>query len=335
MVACILRTNKLFEYKPCLVGCSDVSRFEMASDKKYEQMNSTERAVRCGRLASDAKPAYLGFGLGLRPQHYSELLEQKHAIDWLEATSEDYMVPGGIPLKMLDRIRARYPVVLHGVSLSIASTADVNLDYLSRLKSLAAHIEPAWISDHLCWAGVHGVYLHDLLPIPYTEEALKHVILRIQFVQDFLKSTIALENVSSYVRFRNSEIPEWEFLTELTRRTGCWLLLDIGNVFVSAFNQGYNPRTFLAGIPADRVVQFHLAGYTDMETHIIDTHDRPISDEVWNLYRLALQRFGATSTIIERDENIPPLAELAEEVAHARVIATEAFSARTRGAPDR
>jgi uncharacterized protein (UPF0276 family) len=233
------------------------------------------------------------------------------------------MVPGGTPLKMLDRVRACYPVVMHGVSLSIASTADIDLDYLGKLKSLAARVEPCWISDHLCWTGVHGVSLHDLLPIPYTQEALEHVVSRVHLVQDILGRPIALENVSTYVRFRDADMSEWEFLSELTRRTGCWLLLDISNVFVSAFNHGYDPKRFLAGIPADRVVQFHVAGHTDMGTHIIDTHDKPVSGDVWNLYRLALQRFGPVSTMIERDENIPALAELLTELAHARVIAAE------------
>ena len=273
---------------------------------------------------NDAKPAYLGFGLGLRPQHYSEILDQNPHVDWFEIISENYMVPGGNPLKTLDRIRARYPVVMHGVSLSVASTADVNLDYLKNLKSLAARVEPRWISDHLCWTGVHGVSLHDLLPIPYTQEALAHIVSRVHFVQNFLESAIALENVSTYVQFRDSEMTEWEFLTELTRRTGCWLLLDIGNVFVSAFNHGYDPKTFLAGIPTDRVVQFHIAGYTEMGTHIIDTHDQPVSEQVWNLYRLALQRFGPVSTMIERDESIPALAELLKELTDARAIAAEA-----------
>jgi uncharacterized protein (UPF0276 family) len=279
------------------------------------------------------KPDTLGFGLGLRPQQYPELIEGNRDVEWIELISENFMVPGGAPLAMLDRVRACYPVVMHGVSLSIASTAEINLDYLKKLKSLAARVEPRWISDHLCWTGVHGVNVHDLLPIPYTEEALDHVVSRVHFVQDFLTSPIALENVSTYVQFRDSQMSGWEFLTELSRRTSCWVLLDITNVFVSAFNHGYDPRTFLTGIPTDRVIQLHLAGFADMETHMIDTHDQAVSDEVWDLYRLALQRFGPVSTMIERDENIPPLAELVEELARARAIANEIFSSQVASVP--
>ena len=187
------------------------------------------------------KPPYLGFGLGLRPQHYKEILDGTPAIDWFEIISENYMVEGGQPLHMLDRIRERYPIVMHGVSLSIASTAPFDMDYLSALKSLAERVNPKWISDHLCWTGVHGVNLHDLLPIPYTAEALDHVVSRVQLVQDFLGRPIALENVSTYVQYNNSEMTEWEFLSELSRRSGCWLLFDVNNVYVSAFNHATIP----------------------------------------------------------------------------------------------
>jgi uncharacterized protein (UPF0276 family) len=274
---------------------------------------------------SASKPPYLGFGLGLRPQHYSEILEGSWPIDWFEIISENFMVPGGRPIAMLEKIRARYPVVMHGVSLSIASTAPLDTEYLASLKALAHRIEPKWISDHLCWTGVHGVNLHDLLPIPYTREALEHVASRIHKVQEVLGRTIALENVSTYVRFEHSEMGEGDFITELTRRTGCWLLLDINNVFVNAFNHGYNALTFLNDIPVDRVVQFHVAGHSDMGSHLIDTHDQPVRDEVWDLYRSALKRFGPVSTMIERDEDIPPLAEVVAELSQARSIAEEAF----------
>jgi uncharacterized protein len=269
------------------------------------------------------RPPYLGFGLGLRAQHYDEILNGNPPIDWFEVISENYMLPGGQPLRVLDRIRARYPVVMHGVSLSIASTAPPNFEYLQALRDLARHVEPQWVSDHLCWTGVHGKNLHDLLPIPYTQQALDHVVSRVQLVQDFLGRPLVLENVSTYVQFRNSEMTEWEFLSELTRRSGCWLLFDVNNVYVSAFNHGYDPYTFLAGIPADRVVQFHMAGHSHMGTHIIDTHDHPVCDEVWELYAAALKRFGAVSTMIERDDNIPPLADLVEEVAHMRAVAAQ------------
>lgn len=269
------------------------------------------------------RPRYLGFGLGLRAQHYAEILDGDPDVDWFEVISENYMVPGGQPLKMLDRIRARYPIVMHGVSLSIASTTPFDAEYLSSLKALADRTEPEFVSDHLCWTGVHGVNLHDLLPIPYTREALEHVAARIQYVQDYLKRPIAIENVSSYVQFRHSEMPEWDFIAEMANRTGCWLVFDVNNVFVSAFNHEYDAYEFINGIPADRVVQFHLAGHEHNMTHIIDTHDALVPEAVWDLYRAAVKRFGATSTIIERDDDIPPLADLVNELSTARDIAVE------------
>jgi uncharacterized protein (UPF0276 family) len=268
-----------------------------------------------------AKPPFLGFGLGLRTQHYEEILNGNPPIDWFEVISENYMLPGGQPLRMLDRIRERYPVVMHGVSLSIASTALPNFEYLRELRDLARRVEPKWISDHLCWTGVHGKNLHDLLPIPYTNEALDHVVSRVELVQDYLGRAIVLENVSTYVQFNNSEMTEWEFLGELSRRSGCWLLFDVNNVYVSAFNHGYDPNAFLQGIPADRVVQFHMAGHSHMGTHIIDTHDHPVCEDVWDLYVAALKRFGRVSTMIERDDNIPRLDELIIEVNRTREIA--------------
>ena len=282
--------------------------------------------------ATAARPPYLGFGLGLRPQHYADILDGDPPIDWFEVISENYMVPGGQPLKMLDRIRARYPIVLHGVSLSIASTAPFDAGYLQGLKALADRVEPAFVSDHLCWTGVHGVNLHDLLPIPYTREALDHVVARVQYVQDYLKRPFVLENVSTYVQFKHSEMPEWEFLSEMARRTGCYLLFDVNNVFVSAFNHDYDAYEFINGIPADRVVQFHLAGHEHNMTHIIDTHDALVCDEVWELYRAALARFGPVSTIIERDDKIPPLAEMVAEMEKARAIAAEVLPTKATAA---
>jgi uncharacterized protein (UPF0276 family) len=273
------------------------------------------------RQAMSAKPPFLGFGLGLRAQHYNEILESNPPIDWFEVISENYMLPGGQPLRILDRIRERYPVVMHGVSMSIASTADPNFEYLKSLKQLARRVEPKWVSDHLCWTGVHGKNLHDLMPIPYTREGLDHVVSRVQLVQDYLGRAIVLENVSTYVQFSSCEMTEWEFLTELSRRSGCWLLFDVNNVYVSAFNHGYDPHTFLEGIPVDRVAQFHMAGHSHMGTHIIDTHDHPVCNEVWDLYVAALKRFGSVSTMIERDDNIPPLDELIAELNQARDIA--------------
>jgi hypothetical protein len=267
------------------------------------------------------KPPFLGFGLGLRPQHYTEILEGSPKVDWFEVISENYMVDGGQPLRMLDRIRERYPVVMHGVSLSIASTSPLDIGYLKRLKALAERVEPKWISDHLCWTGVHGVNLHDLLPIPYTSEALDHVVDRVSQVQDVLGRRLTLENVSSYVTFGQSEMSEWEFVTEVAARADCWLLFDVNNVYVSSFNHGFAASDFLNGVPRDRVVQFHVAGHSHEESHIVDTHDHPVCDEVWDLYRDAVAHFGPVSTMIERDDNIPPLAELVEELDHARAIA--------------
>lgn len=275
-------------------------------------------------MATTNKPGFLGFGLGLRPAHYRSILDDDPAIDWFEIISENYMIPGGQPLRILDQIAERYPLAMHGVSLSIASTAPIDMDYLAELKKLAGRVKPRWISDHLCWTGVHGINLHDLLPIPYTEEALDHVAARIDRVQDVLGTRIAIENVSSYVSFASSEMTEWDFIDALARRTGCWLLLDINNVFVSAFNHGYDAYTFLDAIPIDNVVQFHLAGHEDNGTYIIDTHDHPIRSEVWDLYSHAVRRFGAVSTLIERDDRIPPLAELLDELNIARRLAAEA-----------
>jgi uncharacterized protein len=273
--------------------------------------------------AQHPRPPYLGFGLGLRPQHYADILDCDPAVDWFEVISENYMVPGGQPLRMLDKIRARYPIVMHGVSLSIASTTPFDESYLAGLKSLAERTEPKFVSDHLCWTGVHGVNLHDLLPIPYTQEALDHVVARVHHVQDYLQRPIALENVSTYVQFDHSEMTEWEFISEMTKRTGCWLVFDVNNVFVSAFNHEYDPHTFINGIPADRVVQFHLAGHEHNMSHIIDTHDALVPEGVWELYRAAVKRFGPVSTIIERDDNIPPLDEMVAELSIARNIACE------------
>ncbi len=278
------------------------------------------------------KPPFLGFGLGLRPQHYAEILEGSPKVDWFEVISENYMVDGGQPLRMLDRIRERYAVVMHGVSLSIASTSPLDMDYLKRLKALAARVEPKWISDHLCWTGVHGVNLHDLLPIPYTQEALDHVVDRVSQVQDVLGRRLTLENVSSYVTFGQSEMSEWEFVTEVATRADCWLLFDVNNVYVSSFNHGFAASDFLNGVPRDRIVQFHVAGHSHEESHIVDTHDHPVCDEVWDLYRDAVAHFGPVSTMIERDDNIPPLAELVEELDHARGIAAQVLGQRLAAA---
>ncbi len=249
-----------------------------------------------------------GFGLGLRPTHYEAVLGESHRIDWLEIITENYLVPGGKPLHYLDRIRARYPIVMHGVSLSIGSTDPVDRDYLKAVRELARRVEPAWISDHLCWTGVEGRNVHDLLPLPYTEESLACVAARVGEVQDALGRQILLENVSSYLTYRVSEMSEWDFLSEVARRADCAILLDINNIYVSAVNHGFDPLRYLRAVPKDRVRQFHLAGHSDMGDHLIDTHDHPIAAPVWDLYRQAVAHFGAVPTMIERDDNIPPLA---------------------------
>jgi uncharacterized protein len=262
-----------------------------------------------------------GFGLGLRPSHYEAILGESHAIDWLEIITENYLVPGGKPLHYLERVRRRFPLVMHGVSLSIGSTDAIDRQYLAGVRDLARRIEPAWISDHLCWTGVEGRNVHDLLPLPYTEEALICVVDRVGQVQDLLGRQILLENVSSYLTYRSSEMTEWEFLSEVARRADCSILLDINNIHVSAVNHGFDASQYLRAIPIERVRQFHLAGHSDMGDHLIDTHDHPIAPAVWNLYRQAVAHFGAVPTMIERDDNIPPLAELVAELDVARAIA--------------
>lgn len=270
----------------------------------------------------------LGFGLGLRPQHYPAILDGDRTtaarVDWFEIISENYMVAGGRPLANLMAVRARYPMVMHGVSLSIGSTDPLDRAYLDDLKALAARVEPAIVSDHLCWTGVAGLNMHDLLPLPLTEEALGHVCGRIGQVQDHLGREIAIENASTYVTFAESTIPEWEFMAEMARRSGCRLLLDVNNVYVSAFNHGFAAGTYIESIPPELVAYIHLAGHEDNRTYIIDTHDHPVVDGVWDLYAHAVRRFGPVATMIERDDKIPPFAELAEELARARRIAEAA-----------
>jgi|SRR5579863_1763485 len=273
------------------------------------------------RAISTLRYPSLGYGLGLRVDHYEEILGSEPSIDWLEILSENYMIPGGRPLHYLERMRQRYPLVMHGVSLSIGSSAPLNREYLARLKQLADAVSPAWISDHLCWTGVNQTNLHDLMPLPYTEEALDHVAARVREVQDYLGRRILLENVSSYVEFHDSSLSEWQFLAEIAQRSDCLILLDVNNIYVSGYNHGFDPQTYLAGIPVDRVQQIHLAGHENQGGLIIDTHDAPIIDPVWNLYADAIRRFGPVSTMIERDDHIPPLADLLAELDMARRIA--------------
>jgi hypothetical protein len=275
---------------------------------------------------------YLGFGLGLRPKHYEAILETRPRVDWFEIISENYMIEGGKPLHFLDRIRADYPVVMHGVSLSIGSSGPLNPEYLRALKRLAARVQPAWISDHLCFTGVHGRNLHDLLPLPYTEETVRHVADRVRQVQDWLGRRILLENVSSYIAYRDSEMSEWEFLREVVERADCLVLLDVNNIYVSAFNHGFDLHAYLDAVPVARVQQFHLAGHRNLDTHIIDTHDEPVPDPVWELYAEAARRFPRVSTMIERDDNIPELPELVTELDRARELAHAVHTRQARAA---
>lgn len=269
---------------------------------------------------------YLGFGLGLRPKHYNDVLNTRpREIDWFEIISEDYLVDGGNPLHYLFKIREHYPMVMHGVSLSIGSCDPLDYDYLKQLKSLAQRLEPAWISDHFCWTGINGNNLHDLMPLPYTEEALDYLVERIKEVQDYLGRQILLENPSSYVTYTDTTMSEQEFIRETAIRADCLLLLDVNNVYVSAFNHNFDPIEYLNTIPIDRVQQFHMAGHQNNGTHIIDTHDHPIIDDVWNLFAYAAKHFGRVSAMIERDDNIPPLPELIEELNTLKSIANKAW----------
>lgn len=266
---------------------------------------------------------YLGFGLGLRPDHYETILQEQPALDWFEIITENYLIPGGKPLYYLDRIREHYPIVMHGVSLSIGSSDPLDFEYLKQVKELTKRIEPAWVSDHLCWTGVNGLNMHDLLPLPYTQQAVDHVVSHINQVQEFLERRILIENVSSYLTYEQSEMTEWEFLSEIANRSDCLILLDVNNVYVSSYNHAFNPHDYLKGIPKERVCQIHLAGHSNHGDYIIDTHDAPVIPPVWDLYAETLKRFGAISTMIERDDNIPELNELLEEIDHARLIASE------------
>lgn len=266
---------------------------------------------------------YLGFGLGLRTDHYLDVIEQHPPVDWFEIITENYLVPGGKPLYYLDKVKEQYPLVMHGVSMSLGSTAPLNLDYLQQVKALAKRIDAKWVSDHLCWTGVHGKNLHDLLPLPYTEETLNHVVGRIKQAQDILERRMLIENASTYVTFSSSTMTEWDFLTALLEAADCYILLDINNIYVSAFNHDFDAHEFINAIPVNRVQQIHLAGHTNNGDHIVDTHDHDVIDPVWDLYRFALKRFGAVSTMIERDDHIPPLQDLIQELATARQISQE------------
>lgn len=265
-----------------------------------------------------------GFGLGLRPTHYTALLDARAPLDWLEIISENFMVDGGKPMAMLDRLRADYPMAMHGVALSIGSTDALDRAYLKKLKALADRVDPLWISDHFCWTGVGGHNAHDLLPLPYTEEAVRLLVSRIGQVQHELGRRLVLENVSSYLGYAVSDMTEWDFIHAVADEADCLLLLDVNNVYVSGVNHGFDPVCYLAGLPAARVQQIHLAGHSTHDDHLVDTHDEPVCEEVWALYDIACGMFGEVATMIERDDNIPALHELLNELARARRIAARA-----------
>jgi uncharacterized protein len=261
---------------------------------------------------------HLGIGVGLRSVHFSHILLHWPAVDWFEVISENFLDSQGRPRYVLEQIAERYPVVMHGVSLSIGSTDPLDFDYLAKLRRLAREVNARWISDHLCWTGVAGRTSHDLLPLPFTEESLRHVIERVRMVQDYLGRQLVLENPSSYVTFAADTMPEWEFLSRLAAETGCGLLLDVNNVYVSSRNHDFDPHEYLRSIPAHRVAQFHLAGHTDLGTHCIDTHDGCVVDQVWELYREAVGLTGGVATLLEWDAKIPTFEEVHAEALKAR-----------------
>ena len=269
---------------------------------------------------------FLGFGLGLRSEHYQAILDTNPSVDWFEILTENYLVPGGKPLYYLDQIAERYPIVMHGVSMSLGAQESLDFEYLTQVKHLMKRCHALWLSDHLCWTGNETANMHDLLPMPYTEEAVKHIAEKIQQAQDFLGCPLLIENVSSYLSYKDSTMEEWSFLKAVAEEANCLLLLDINNVYVSGFNHHFDPIKYLDNLPKERIQQFHLAGHLNLGDHIIDTHDHPIIDEVWALYSEALKRFGPISTMIERDANIPPLEKLTEELDKAKDLATQVFS---------
>lgn len=259
----------------------------------------------------------LGLGVGLRTVHFQHILKENPEVDWFEIISENFMDSGGRPRYVLEQLAERYPIVMHGVSMSIGSTDPLNRDYLRKLKSLAESISACWVSDHVCWTGVASLNAHDLLPIPMNEVTLRHLVNRIRIVQDILERPLVLENPSSYVTFADSTMEEWEFLSQMAEEADCGLLLDVNNVYVSSVNHDFDPVAYLHSIPHERVVQFHLAGHTNCGTHLIDTHDGEVIDPVWELYRLAHQLTGGVSTLLEWDANIPPFPVLHAEVLKA------------------
>ncbi len=281
---------------------------------------------------------FIGFGLGLRPKHIPAILSRETKIDWFEAISENYfelnkIQNGGLPIHNLEKIRCIYPVALHGVSMSIASVDELNLHYLKNLKKLVDRIEPLWVSDHICFSSVHGVELHDLLPVPYTQESVNHISRKILKVQDYLKRNLMIENVSSYLEYQSSEMSEWEFINQIIKKTNCKILLDVNNVYVSSKNHSFNAETFIKAIPTEAIGQIHLAGHSKGKNLLIDTHDEPVCEDVWKLYNKTIQFHGLKNTMIERDANIPDLLELENELDKARNIASSLTKQEIRKYP--
>jgi uncharacterized protein (UPF0276 family) len=273
-------------------------------------------------------PLIKGFGLGLRPEHYLDILNGSKRVEWLEILTDNYLVPGGKPLYYLDLIRQEYPMVMHGVAMNLGSVTTLDRSYLKSVKALADRIEPQIISDHLCWTGFDHNYLHDLLPLPYSEESIEHVSSRIRQVQDLLERRIAIENLSAYLEPK-SPLSEWEFIVAVAESADCDILLDINNIYVSSRNQNFDPLEYLQSMPVERVRQFHLAGHTDLGQVCIDTHDHPICEAVWALYKDAVSRFGDVPTMIERDDNIPDLDVLLLELDRARSIQQSVLATKT------
>ncbi len=263
---------------------------------------------------------YLGFGIGLRPVHYKDLLENPLSVDWLEIISENFLLEGGRSLYYLDAFCEQYQLVPHGVSLSIGSANPLEETYLTKLKKLITKTKSPWFSDHLCWSNYKGKSYHNLMPLPYTDAIIDYVSQRIRMVQDFMEKPFLLENVSSYVEFTDSTMPEWEFLVRIAEKADCGLLLDINNIYVSSRNHGFDPLAYLNAIPPERVIQYHIAGHDDKGSYVLDSHDHPVRDEVWELYAKAIPLFGNTSLMIERDDHIPPLPDLLKELEYAKKI---------------
>lgn len=271
----------------------------------------------------------LGFGMGLRTVHYPYILENNPPVDWFEIISENFMDTGGKPMYILDQIRERYPVVMHGVSMSIGSTDPLNMEYLRKLKELAKRINAPWVSDHLCWTGVAGKNVHDLLPMVYNEEALRHTVARVRQVSEILERPLMIENPSAYIEFATSDMTEWDFMARLGEEADCGFLLDVNNIYVSSYNHSFDAKLYVDAIPADRIVQYHLAGHTNNGTHIIDTHSDHVIDQVWELYRRSNELTGGRATMVEWDDDIPSFEVVFAEVLKAKQYRRDFMPAAT------